>query len=65
MDVVRNDDWEAGEVDWEAARAVRWVCRTSCWECRRRYFCRLKARSGNIWRGLSWMDMSAALTIYL
>ena len=48
MDVVRNDDWEAGEFDGVAAKAARWVCRTSCWECRRRYFCRFKARLGDI-----------------
>jgi len=48
MEVVRKVDWEVGEVGEEAARAVMWVCNASCWECRRRYFCRLKARSGDL-----------------
>jgi hypothetical protein len=64
MDVVRNDDWEAGEFDGEAAKSARWLCRTACWECRSRYFCRLKARSGDIWRELSWMDIFAVLIGY-
>lgn len=30
---------------WEA-REARWHCRASCWVCRRRYFWRVKERSG-------------------
>jgi len=46
---------DEGEVEVELvgddSRDERLFFRASCWECRRRYFCRVKARSGDLWVG--------------
>jgi len=38
-------------------RDARCFWRASCWECRRRYFCSVKPRSGDLWMGLPSMDI--------
>lgn len=52
---------------WSAVteRAARWHCRASCWEWRSRYFCSVKARSGDLRHGLSWRVIFAGLLLVL
>jgi hypothetical protein len=71
--VSRVVEWfeggEGGELDvgelgglW---RAARWDWRASCWVFRRRYFWRVKACSGGLWRGLWLLDISGCLMLEL
>ena len=46
-----------------AERAARWHCNASCWECKSRYFCSVKARSGDLRHGLSWRGIFAGLLL--